>query len=65
MEIKITLDSAAIQERFDRGGMQEMLPVLNDELGFGIKDRTSLSKGLGEVYDQNGNVAGKWEIIRA
>lgn len=56
MEIKITLDSAAIQERYDRGGDNEIAQILNDILGYSI-DKT--------VYDENGNEAGTWEVVRA
>lgn len=76
MEIKIKLDSPAIQERFDRGGIIEIAELLNDIFGYGIgpedAGRSSETPVIernswkgGDVYDANGNVAGSWEVVRA
>lgn len=59
MEIKITLDSPAIQERFDQGGIEEINKILNEELGFNFG---FTGTNGGDVLDENGNVAGKWEV---
>lgn len=67
MEIKITLDSAALQERFDRGGVTEVAQFLNAELGYHVNTKTGRGPGRVttvecEVLDANGNVAGSWEV---
>lgn len=63
MEIKITLDSPAIQERYDRGGVFEIAQILNNDLGYSAM--TSDHPVTNTVYDENGNEAGTWEVVRA
>lgn len=63
MEIKIQLSSARLQEKLDRGGSAEIAKILNDELGYGFpKDPIH---GGGEVWDENGNAVGSWELVVA
>lgn len=66
MEITITLDSPRIQEKFDRGGATEIVKLLNEVLGYGQPKANGLIHSRnGDVYDENGNIAGTWEIVRA
>lgn len=65
MQITITLNSPAIQEKFDRGGIIEIADVLNKELGYSttyVGLAHDIDQKVGEVYDENGNVAGTWEV---
>lgn len=65
MEIKITLDSPTIQERFDRDGPDAIMETLNVGLGFIRVEGKVLTDHFGDVVDVNGNIAGTWEIVRA
>lgn len=63
MEIKITLDSRNLQDKFDRGGPLEIVKALNEDLYIQGSDRSPMQMN-GDVWDEFGT-CGTWEIVRA